>query len=42
MGDASVVLEIPAYFRAIFHVYENLHDVQDREMLDLPGMKAQE
>ncbi|HII01213.1 TPA: hypothetical protein HA351_06045 [Methanosarcinaceae archaeon] len=41
-GGWTVVLEIPAPFRAISQVYENLHDVRDEEGLDLLGMKEQE
>lgn len=33
--DEIVVLEIPAYFRAVAQVYENWYDVSDEEVLDL-------
>ncbi len=33
--DELVVLEIPAYFRAVAQAYENWYDVSDEEVLDL-------
>ncbi|MCC4766547.1 phosphoribosyltransferase [Methanosarcina sp. DH1] len=33
--DELVVLEIPAYFRAVAQVYERWYDVSDEEVLDL-------
>ncbi|WP_440955660.1 hypothetical protein ACSAZK_01435 [Methanosarcina sp. Mfa9] len=38
----TVVLETPAHLRAISQIYENWHDVQDKEALGLPGMKERE
>ncbi len=34
-ADELVVLEIPAYFKAVAQVYENWYDVSDEEVLDL-------
>jgi predicted phosphoribosyltransferase len=34
-ADELVVLEIPAYFRAVAQAYENWYDVSDEEVLDL-------
>lgn len=34
-ADELVVLEIPAYFRAVAQAYENWYDVSDEEVMDL-------
>jgi len=33
--DDLIVLEIPAYFRAVAQAYERWYDVSDEEVLDL-------
>jgi len=40
--DETVVLEQPAFFRAVAQVYENWYDVSDREVLELMQRWQQE